>query len=366
MGRYRGHIVEALEVGVYRIPTDELESDGTFEWDATVMVTVEARADGLRGLGYTYSHAAAATLVRGMLGDVVCGSDPMCVTQTWEAMRKAVRNLGTRGIVSSAISAVDMALWDLKAQLLEVPLATLLGPMREAVPLYGSGGFTSLSNEELAGQLRGFVDAGMMRVKMKVGRDPLADPERVRIARDAIGPEVELFVDANGAYSRKQALRLAERFAEHRVTWFEEPVSSDDLAGLRLLRDRAPAGMAIAAGEYGYDHFYFRRMLEAGAVDVLQADATRCKGFTGFMHAEVLAQTHSISLSAHTAPAIHAHLGASLAALIHLEYFHDHARVESMLIGGLPQQREGAYMIDWSRPGHGLFLRHEEAASYAV
>src|SRR5581483_3886374 len=127
------------------------------------------------------------------------------------------------------------------------------------------------------------------RVKMKIGRDPANDPRRVAEAREAIGPDTQLFVDANGAYSRKEALALAHLFARDAgVTWFEEPVSSDDLEGLHLMREHAPAGMEIAAGEYGYDLWYFRRMLEAEAVDVLQADATRCAGITGFLRVGAL------------------------------------------------------------------------------
>jgi len=164
---------------------------------------------------------------------------------------------------------------DLKARLLDLPLITLLGAVRANVPVYGSGGFTSYSMAQLQEQLGGWVADGISRVKMKIGRQPASDLDRVRAAREAIGPGAELFVDANGAYTRKQALATACAFTEFDVSWFEEPVSSDDLDGLRLLRDRAPAGMEIAAGEYGYDLFYFRRMLEAGAVDVLQADATR-------------------------------------------------------------------------------------------
>src|SRR5579883_1085598 len=219
-----------------------------------------------------------------------------------------------------AIAAVDAALWDLKARLLDLPLVTLLGASREAAPIYGSGGFTSYSQEQLQNQLGGWVAMGIPRVKMKIGRDPDADPMRVAHAREAIGPDTELFVDANGAYSRKEALALANIFAaEYGVTWFEEPVSSDDLDGLHLIRDRAPAGMDIAAGEYGYDSFYFRRMLDAGAVDVLQADGTRCAGITGFLHAAALCQAHCMRLSAHTAPAWHTHVCCAASPVIHLE-----------------------------------------------
>src|SRR5205823_9017849 len=134
-----------------------------------------------------------------------------------------------------------------------------------------------------------------------------------------------------GAYGRKEALEWAERYVEHGVRWFEEPVSSDDLEGLRLIRDRAPAGMAIAAGEYGYDLFYFRRMLDAGAVDVLQADVTRCGGITQLLAVGALCAARGIQLSAHTSPTLHAHVGTALAPLVHVELFHDHARIEQLL-----------------------------------
>ena len=244
---------------------------------------VEASSGTATGLGFSYADPATAALVRDLLAQVVCGRDAMGVPGSWSAMVAAIRNLGRPGIASMAISAVDAALWDLKARLLSLPLVSVLGSARDDVPIYGSGGFTSYSIRELQTQLGNWVASGISRVKMKIGRDPTADVERVCAAREAIGKDAELFVDANGGYSRKQALCQAERFAEFGVRWFEEPVSSDDLDGLRLLRDRAPAGMDIAAGEYGYDLPYFRRMLEAGAVDVLQADASRCGGVSGFL-----------------------------------------------------------------------------------
>ena len=358
--------IEHIAVSAYTIPTNAAESDGTYEWDSTTLVVVEPVAGGVHGLGYTYADTAAARLIHDMLAKVIIGCDAMDIPAAWQAMAHAIRNLGRPGIASMAISAVDAALWDLKARLLGLPLVKLLGAVREAVPVYGSGGFTSYTIEQLQSQLGGWAAEGIQRVKMKIGRDPAADRERVRAARDAIGPDVALFVDANGAYTRKQALAQAEFFAGYGVQWFEEPVSSDDLVGLRLLRDHAPAGMDIAAGEYGYDLWYFRRMLEAGAVDILQADASRCAGITSFMQAAALCQSRSLPLSAHCAPALHAHVGCALAPVIHLEYFYDHARIEHMLFDGALTPVDGALRPDISRPGMGLEFRRADAANFAV
>jgi L-alanine-DL-glutamate epimerase-like enolase superfamily enzyme len=199
---------------------------------------------------------------------------------------------------------------------------------------------------------------------MKVGREPARDLERVAAAREAIGPQTKLFVDANGAYDRKQALAFAQEFAAQRVSWFEEPVSSDDLEGLRLIRDRGPPGMEIAAGEYGYDAPYFRRMLSA--VDVLQADVTRCAGITGFLQADALCLAKGMPLSAHCAPALHLHPCCAATSLRHLEYFHDHARIERMLFDGVVEPQDGDLKPDLSRAGHGLTLRDADARRHAI
>jgi L-alanine-DL-glutamate epimerase-like enolase superfamily enzyme len=348
------------------VPTDLPESDGTLEWNSTTLVVVHSYAGNKHGLGYTYANKATATLIDELLSEVVKGRDVMAPVSSWNAMVSRTRNLGRPGIVSMAISAVDIALWDLKARLLNLPLVTLLGAVRESVPIYGSGGFTSYSDRQLQQQFAGWVEQGLTSVKMKIGRDEAADVRRVGIARATIGPNVELFVDANGAYSRKQALQQAKRFAEVNVRWFEEPVSSDDLAGLRLLRDRGPAGMDIAAGEYGYDAGYFRQMLAAGSVDVLQADATRCGGITGFLQAAALCESHHIPLSAHTAPSVHTHLGSAVTPLRHLEYFHDHVRIESMFFDGALSPRNGELSPDLSRPGMGIEMKRADAQRFAA
>ena len=358
--------VDRIEVTAYRIPTDGPESDGTFTWDSTTLVLVEIGAADQRGVGYTYGSPAVATAIREHLAEVVRGRDPLAIGAIWEAMVGAVRNIGRPGIASHAIAAVDVALWDLKGQLLGLPLTRLLGQVRERVPVYGSGGFTSYSDRELREQLAGWVEAGIRSVKMKIGREPAHDPGRVDAARDAIGPGIELFVDANGACARKPALALARRLSEYNVTWFEEPVSSDDLEGLRLIRDRAPEGMEITAGEYGYDLPYFRRMLDAGAVDVLQADATRCAGITGFLQVGALCQAYGVPLSAHTAPALHLAACCALSNVRHIEYFHDHARIERRFFDGFPSLRDGHLVADLSAPGLGLTPRRSELEPYML
>ncbi len=269
-------------------------------------------------------------------------------------------------LLSMAISAIDNALWDLKAKILNLPLASLLGKVRDDFQIYGSGGFTSYSIGRLQKQLGGWAEKGITQVKMKIGREPDKDVERVKQAREAIGKHCALFVDANGAYTAKQALEKANQFAEFGVAWFEEPRPSSDLKGLHLIRDNAPAGMNIAAGEYGYNLPYFEQMLDAGAVDVLQADATRCGGISTFLKAGHACEAHQLPFSSHCAPSLHLHPGLSLPSFFTAEYFYDHVRIENMLFDGVSQPVNGALHADMSRPGLGLEFKYNDAEKYKV
>jgi len=356
--------VASLRVSAFTVPTDEHESDGTAEWDSTTIVVVEASGGGETGIGYTYAPAAAGALVEERLSELVRGRDALAVGATWKSLAAALRNAGRPGIGFCALSAVDQALWDLKARLLGLPLADLLGRARDEVPVYGSGGFTSYSLDRIREQLGGWVEQGIPRVKMKVSREPERDPARLAAARQAIG-DAELYVDSNGALEPKQALAWAERFArDWGVTWYEEPVSSADFEGLRLVRERAPAGLEVAAGEFAYVPADFRNLL--GCVDVLQADVTRCGGITGFLRAGALADVFGLDLSAHCAPSASAAVCCAVPRLRHLEWFHDHVRLEPLIFDGVPEPDDGALRPDRSRPGNGLTLKRADAERYAA
>jgi len=357
--------VESLEVSAYTIPTDEPESDGTFEWDSTTIVVVEAHGGGETGLGYTYGPKAVGAVVEELLADVVRGADASAPAEVWRAAGARLRNAGRPGMGFMAVAAVDTALWDLKARLVGLPLVDVLPRAHDAVPIYGSGGFCSYSLERLAEQLGGWAQEGIPRVKMKLGREPEQDPARLDAARAAIGDDTELFVDANGAFSRKEALGWAERYAaQWDVRWFEEPVSSADFEGLRLLRDRAPGGLDVAAGEYAYVPADFRNLL--GCVDCLQADVTRCGGITGLLGVAGLSEAHQLDVSGHCAPALSAHALCAVPRLRHLEYFHDHVRIERMLFDGVLEPEGGRLRPDRSRPGHGLELKRADAERWAA
>ena len=345
--------VADLDVAAYTVPTDGPESDATLEWDFTTAVVVWAHGGGETGLGYTYGASAVAELVESQLADVVAGADALHPQAAWAAVQRALRNAGRPGIAAMAVSAVDVALWDLKARLLGVSLADLLGRFHREVPVYASGGFTSWPDERLAEWAT--QGAALGRVKVKVGREPARDPERLRLVREAVGDDVELLVDANGAFTPAEALRWARRYAEYGVAWFEEPVTSDDRVGLRRVRDRAPAGMAIAGGEYEWDLPGLREL--AGCVDVLQADVTRCGGITNLLRVDGICKARALPFSAHCAPAISAHACAALECARHIEYFHDHVRVERLLFEGTLDPAGGALRPDPDRPGLGLELR---------
>jgi len=362
-----GQVVTALETAVYVIQTDEPEADGTLTWDKTPMGLVRPRAGGEHGLGWSYASAAAQIVITEILADVVIGQDAFDTADLAEAMARQVRNIGRPGVAATAISAVDIALWDLKARLLAQPLAGLLGLARQDVPVYGSGGFTSYDDTRTRQQLSEWVDKERIpRVKIKIGEswggNERRDLARAELAREVIGPDAELYVDANGGYSAGQAIRVADELAAIGVSWFEEPVSSQDLAGLAAVRQQVRPD--VAAGEYSWSLADSARLIEAGAVDCLQLDVTRCGGVTEFIRGAALAAANNLQVSGHCAPNLHAHVGAAVPNLRHVEYFHDHQRIERLFFDGALDPAGGTLRRDPDRPGHGLTQRHADTERY--
>jgi L-alanine-DL-glutamate epimerase-like enolase superfamily enzyme len=359
-----GRSVTELRARSHRFPLPQPETDGTLAWNATTVVTVEAVAGDRVGLGWTYGPAAAAAIVDEVLSPVVRDVPATDIGLAHLRMRQASRNAPTPGLVSLAISAADIALWDLKAKLLDAPLADLLGRVRSTIPLYGSGGFTSMTDNQLVEQLTGWViDDGMTAVKIKIGENRGGnlerDVHRVALARRTIGSTVSLMVDANGGYQTKQAVALADEVERHRVSWFEEPVSSDRLADLALLRGVLAA--EVAAGEYGTTPEYFRAMLGAGAVDCLQIDASRCGGYTGMLAAASVADAYGIQVSSHCAPHLHAPVCAAIPNLRHAEWFADHVTVDALAFDGLMRPSGGGLPVSDTEPGHGITLKAANA-----
>ncbi|NVI87805.1 enolase C-terminal domain-like protein [Actinomadura sp. BRA 177] len=357
--------VENVTVHAFEVPTDGpdgLEEDGTLQWDSTTMVLVEVRAGGKSGIGYTYGDVSVAAFIQSTLASTVQGSDALDPAATWDRMFAAIRNAGRPGVGAMAVSAVDIALWDLKARLLDLPLVKVLPAFHDRVPVYGSGGFTNYPLDRLTTQLGGWVEQGLPRVKLKISRRQDEDPQRLTAVREAIGAGPQLFADANGALTRKEALYWARRLGdEWDVRWFEEPVSSDDTTGLRLVRDQGPGRTEIAAGEYGFVLKDFADLLDGPAVDCLQADVTRCGGITGLLQIAGLSAARQIDLSAHCAPAVSAHAFCAVKRLRHLEYFHDHVRVEHLLFDGNLSPVDGALRPATDRPGLGLDVRWDDA-----
>lgn len=357
--------VERCRVQAYKIPTEEPESDGTLKWHFSVLVLVEISAGKHKGIGYTYADKATAVFIKEHLFPLLEKEDAIDNTRLWDKMFHKVRNLGRQGIAAMAISAVDVALWDLKSRFLGLPLCRLLGQKHKTLPVYASGGFTSYSPAEVGEKFSEWKDKGHKMFKMKIGRNTAEDMRRMKAAKNAIG-EAELFVDANGVYTPKEALAMAEQMQQFDVRWFEEPVTSDDPDGMRLVKEHVPASIEVTAGEYGYTLDDFRKLLDKNAVDVLQVDATRCGGITGFLKVASLCEAFHMPLSTHCAPALHLHPAICSKNIRHAEYFRDHVRIENELFDGCPVAKEGQLSPNLDLSGMGLEFKFADAEKYLI
>ena len=324
--------------------------------------------NGLQGLGLGGGAQAARELIERTLKPRLLGQDPLHIERLWDEMFWAIRGVGRKGLAFCALSAVDIALWDLKAKFFEVPLYRLLGPYTETVPIYGSGGWTHFSVDELIAEQVGYVERGMRSVKMKVGKDfgqsEREDIQRLAAVREAVGDDVELLIDANNGYYAKQAIRMAAEFAPYRVGWFEEPVLADDIEGLAAVA-RA-IDIPVATGEHEYTKYGFKDLIARGGADIVQPDVGRCGGVTEWMKVAHLAHAFNLPVAPHAYQLVHLHLACATPNLRIVEYLGVVAEMDEIVYRDVPQPEGGMLSPFADKPGLGLALDPVAVDKYAV
>jgi L-alanine-DL-glutamate epimerase-like enolase superfamily enzyme len=279
-----------------------------------------------------------------------------------------VRGFGRKGVAFSAISSIDIALWDLKARFFDVPLYRLLGPFTDSVPIYGSGGWTSFTEDELVREQVGYVERGIPRIKMKVAKDfghaEAEDLRRLAAVRKAVGDDVEIYVDANNGFYAKQAIGFARRMAEYDVRWFEEPVLADDIAGLAAIA-RA-IDIPVATGEHEYTKYGFKELITQGGADIVQPDVGRVGGVTEWLKVAHLAHAFNLPVAPHAVQLVHLHLACCTPNLKVVEYLGVSEETDRIMFTEFPQPKNGMWSPYADRPGLGLELNPKAVERYAV
>jgi L-alanine-DL-glutamate epimerase-like enolase superfamily enzyme len=306
-------VVRGFRTHHLSVPLREPLVNGTFAIAALEHVLLEIEVEGGTGIGYALAferrQAEAIRVLVADLAETLVGTPVGAVRGVWKRLWTRIAYVGQAGPAVMALSAVDTALWDLLAQRAGLPLFRLLGAARSSLPVYVTGGWLGASEAELAAEARAVLERGIPRFKLKVGnRDWRVDVERVARLRAEV-PGLELMVDANQAWTAPQAIAAGRALAELGVTWLEEPVAVDDLAG--GARVAAALELRVASGESLYTSREFKRLLEAGGADVLMPDLSRSGGPAEFLRIATLAEARGLPVSSHLFPEISAHLMAA-------------------------------------------------------
>ncbi|NQW16038.1 MAG: mandelate racemase/muconate lactonizing enzyme family protein [Chloroflexi bacterium] len=335
------------------IPTPPAGAKGS----SSLFVHIKTDA-GFEGLGTAAGLKATRSVIQDNLKDLLVGQDPFNIEKIWNDMFWRVRGYGRKGIAFQAVSAIDIALWDLKAKALGLPLYRLLGPFTDTVPVYGSGGWTNYSEDELVEEQMSYVNRGIPRVKMKVGKDfghsEREDLQRLDAVRTAVGDDVEIFVDANNGYYAKQAIRMAVEFEDYGVGWFEEPVLADDIAGLAAVASSTT--IPVATGEHEYTKFGFKDLITAGGVDIVQPDIGRVGGVTEWMKVAHMAHAFNLPVAPHAFQLIHLHTACATPNLKVVEYLGSVESNDELWYTEFPKPVNGMWSPYPDRPGLGLEL----------
>ena len=323
---------------------------------------------GFEGLGVAAGIRANRAVIHDTLEPVILGRDPFATEQLWNEMYWRVRGFGRKGVAFQAISAVDIALWDLKAKAFGVPLYRLLGTAHDAVPVYGSGGWTNYSTEELVAEQQGYVNNGHKRVKMKVGKDfgrsEREDIERVAAVRKALGDDIDIYIDANNGYYAKQAIRLSRVFEEYDIGWFEEPVLADDIEGLAAVSNAT--NIPVATGEHEYTKHGIADLIMRKGADIVQPDIGRVGGVTEWMKAAVLADGFNLPVAPHAYALFHLHCAMATPNLKVVEMLGAEENSNKHWFKEVPEQVNGMLKPFSDRPGFGLELDPDTVRNYSI
>ena len=315
--------ITGITTETYRWPRAKPITNGKHTYTHVTLGLVRIDTDeGVTGVGLGASGAVVNTAIDQFATQLV-GEDPLNVERLWHKMW-VPKLVGRRGLTTRAISAIDIGLWDLRAKVAGMPLYKLLGGYRDRVPTYIAGGYYEEGKglAELAQEMRDNVAMGATAIKMKVGALSIReDAERVRVVREAVGPDVKVMVDANCAYRLYEAIQFAKRIEEFDPFWFEEPIAPDNYEGHKRLA--GATSIPIATGENEYTRYGFRDLIQQNAVTILNADAIILGGVTEFMKVAALAQAYDVDIAPHGPQEIHVHLVAALANGLILEFYRD-------------------------------------------
>lgn len=350
--------IEKVQVDRYEIPLGKTLTDSTHgEIRHFALVTVRVRtSEGAEGLGYTYTvgktgGAAVGAHLEQDVAPWLVGEDPRRVEHLWQKMWRGLHYVGRGGAACFAISAVDVALWDLKAKLAAEPLWRFLGGHHPSVQVYAGGIDLQMSRQELLEQTQANLERGYRAIKMKVGRERLSeDVDRLASLRNLVGPEFPLMADANMCWLPEEAIRAARAFRELDVYWLEEPTNPDDIEGhVRIARD---GGVPIAAGENLHTLYEFQKAIASGGVAFPEPDLSNVGGVTGWMKVARLAEAHNLPVTTHGVHDLHVHL---LAAVPNASYLEAHGfGLEPYLLH--PMEIDEGSVTAPDRPGHGVEL----------
>lgn len=310
-----------IRVESFRWPRAKPISNGkhTYTHSGVGLVFIDTD-EGTTGIGLGGGKGVIGATIDS-LKPLLIGEDPINVERLWHAMW-VPKLIGRRGLTTRAISAIDIALWDLRAKVAGMPLYKMLGGFRNKMPTYIAGGYYEDGKglKELQEEVSEHVEWGAKAVKMKVGAVSInEDVERVKAVREAVGHDIKLMVDANCAYRWYEAVQLADRIEEFDPFWFEEPIAADDYEGHKRIAEKTT--IPIATGENEYTRYGFRDLIAMGCVPILNADAMILGGVTEFMKVVALSQAHDLDIAPHGAQEIHIHLVSAISNGLILEFY---------------------------------------------